>query len=55
MHLAIEVMNVGRINFSHMAAGVTVILKMEIVLEHMRIKDLHGTNGEMLLQDQEIY
>lgn len=55
MDLAIEVMNAERRIFSHMAACVTVMLNMEVLIEHMRIKDLHGTKGEVFLQNKKIY
>lgn len=55
MVLAIKAMNVGIRDFSHMAANITNILNMEVVIEHMGFKDLHGTKGEVPLQDQEIH
>lgn len=47
--LAIEVMIAERRTCSHMAVGITVILNMKMGIEHMGVKDLHGTKEEMLL------
>lgn len=55
MDLAIEVVNVKRITFSHMVVGIIVMLNMKVVIENMGVKDLHGTKREMFLQEQEIY
>lgn len=55
MDLGIEVMNVGIGKFIHMTIGTVAMINMEMGIEHMRDKGLHGTKGEIPLQDQEVH
>lgn len=51
MDLVIEVMSAARC-FMHMAAGITAMPNMEVMTKCIGDKDLHGTKGDTLLQDQ---
>lgn len=45
MDLAIESLNEGRGTCSHMKAGITTMLYRKLDIEHMEVRDLHGTKG----------
>lgn len=49
MELAIEVMKDGRWTSSHMEADIPAMLKSEMDMEHMEVRNLHGTKEEISL------
>lgn len=51
MVLAIESLNVGRGTCSHKEANITILYR-KVNIVHMEVKDLHGTKGEISLQEQ---
>lgn len=55
MDLAIESLSAGRRTCSHMEAGIKAMLNIEMNIEHMEVKKLHETKGEMPLQVQEVH
>lgn len=65
MDLAIKAMNEERRSLRHMAVlplslptklqDIATMVSMEEMKKYIGDKDLHGTKGEILLQDQEVY
>lgn len=55
MVLAIKCLNVGRGTCSHMEASTTTMLCRKVDIEHLEIKDLHGTKGKMSMYEQEVH
>lgn len=53
--LAIESLNAKRGTCSHMEASVTTMLYRKVDIEHLEVRDLYGTKGEMSLQEQEVH
>lgn len=47
MELVIEVLNAGRRTYSHMEDSIETMLNLEMDIEHMEVRDLHATKGEM--------
>lgn len=49
MVLAIESLNAGRRTCSHIEASIEAIINIEMDIEHMEVRDLHGTKEKMSL------
>lgn len=55
MVLAIKSLNAGKRTYNHIEAGIETMLCKMVNTEHMEVKDLPETKGEMSLKEKEVH